>query len=64
MQIINVTFLLLFVLIYVDALLCTEYEEGEELRTLPCFHSYHKSCIDEWLARQKTCPVCKNPICA
>jgi hypothetical protein len=48
----------------VTCMVClSEYEEADELRTLPCFHSYHKACIDEWLARNKTCAVCKNPIC-
>ena len=40
----------------------TEYEEGDVLRTLPCFHSYHQPCIDEWLNRSKLCPLCKHPI--
>ena len=39
-----------------------EYEQGDVLRTLPCFHSYHQACIDEWLNRSKLCPLCKHPI--
>lgn len=39
-----------------------EYEQGEVLRTLPCFHSYHRDCIDKWLQENKKCPVCKTPI--
>lgn len=37
-----------------------EYQEGEVLRIMPkCSHSFHLSCIDTWLRKQSTCPVCR-----
>jgi len=41
------------------AICLSEYEEGDELKTLPCFHMYHKECIDEWLKNSKQCAICK-----
>jgi len=38
------------------------YEEGEEIRTIPCLHFYHRECIDEWLSQSKECPLCKMKI--
>jgi len=39
-----------------------EYEKGESLKTLPCFHKFHVDCIDPWLDTHNTCPVCKYKI--
>ncbi|PXF47133.1 putative RING-H2 finger protein ATL36 [Gracilariopsis chorda] len=40
--------------------LCT-FEEGEYLRRLACGHSYHSSCLDQWLLTNATCPRCRKP---
>jgi len=45
---------------------CTEdFNKGETLRVLTCFHSFHQGCIDEWLLNycpwdNLICPICKT----
>ena len=40
-----------------------EFNEKQLSRTLPCGHTYHAHCIDNWLLhRSSTCPVCKVEI--
>ncbi|GER31290.1 RING/U-box superfamily protein [Striga asiatica] len=37
-----------------------EYEERESLGIIPiCGHSFHLSCIDAWLSKRSTCPICR-----
>ncbi|XP_020574187.1 RING-H2 finger protein ATL79-like [Phalaenopsis equestris] len=40
-----------------------EYEDKEMLRILPaCLHNFHLTCIDVWLQKQPTCPICRLPL--
>ncbi|KAK9927306.1 hypothetical protein M0R45_024496 [Rubus argutus] len=40
----------------------SSYDDGVELRQLPCGHHFHCSCIDKWLFINATCPLCKYNI--
>lgn len=39
-----------------------EFNIGDAIRYLPCMHSYHIDCIDDWLMRSFTCPSCMEPV--
>lgn len=28
-----------------------------------CNHIYHNNCIEEWLKKNNTCPICRTVIC-
>eukprot|EP00252_Welwitschia_mirabilis_P019057 TRINITY_DN4315_c0_g1_i1.p1 TRINITY_DN4315_c0_g1~~TRINITY_DN4315_c0_g1_i1.p1 ORF type:complete len:406 (-),score=64.45 TRINITY_DN4315_c0_g1_i1:266-1483(-) len=38
------------------------YDDGVDLRELPCGHHFHCACIDKWLRINATCPLCKYNI--
>ncbi|KAF4553703.1 Ring finger domain-containing protein 3 [Elsinoe fawcettii] len=41
--------------------ICTEdFEDGQDLRVLPCDHRFHAACVDPWLLNVSgTCPLCR-----
>ncbi|KAL8554357.1 hypothetical protein ACS0TY_002510 [Phlomoides rotata] len=42
------------------AICLSDYQEKEVMRIMPkCGHTFHVSCIDIWLRKQSTCPVCR-----
>lgn len=46
-----------------SCVICMEtFVEGDEIRRLPCLHIFHKDCIDRWLGRVGSCPVCKHRV--
>ncbi|KAL2523700.1 RING/U-box superfamily protein [Abeliophyllum distichum] len=50
-----------------DTVNCTiclqDFENGDCARMLPsCRHSHHLHCIDEWLIRNGTCPICREGV--
>jgi len=44
----------------IQCIICMEdFKEGDKVSTLPCFHVFHTNCIDKWLLKTHTCPICK-----
>ncbi|CAA0828613.1 RING/U-box superfamily protein [Striga hermonthica] len=40
-----------------------DLKRREYTRLLPgCRHLFHRRCIDEWLVRQGTCPICRKDV--
>ena len=37
-----------------------DFESGDMLRQLPCKHEFHQPCIDSWMDRHRTCPLCRH----
>jgi len=37
-----------------------DFEGGDCLKTMPCMHFYHSTCISRWLGTSNACPVCKT----
>ncbi|KAA0148875.1 hypothetical protein FNF29_06349 [Cafeteria roenbergensis] len=41
-----------------------EFNRGDKVRMLPCHHIAHPDCLDPWLRRNVTCPLCKGDVLA
>lgn len=42
------------------AICMEDFEDQEEIKFLLCTHRFHSQCIDPWLEKHTTCPVCKK----
>lgn len=41
-----------------------DYEEGDEIKILPCGHKFHTDCVEKWLTSEKNeCPLCRAKVC-
>ena len=38
------------------------YDDGDEVITMPCTHCFHSDCVSTWLKDHSTCPICKMEI--
>lgn len=38
------------------------FEHSKKYAVLKCHHSFCKECIDKWLEKNKTCPLCREEI--
>lgn len=36
-----------------------DFEDGDEIKTLSCLHSFHSAEIDKWLLTNELCPICR-----
>lgn len=50
------------VLLFRCVICMVEFMVGDSVRYLPCMHTYHVECIDDWLMRSFTCPSCMEPV--
>ncbi|CAE7269246.1 E3 ubiquitin-protein ligase [Symbiodinium microadriaticum] len=39
-----------------------DFRDGDLVRVLRCFHTFHRDCVDTWLARNHLCPICKQDV--
>ena len=46
-----------------ECTICTDlFRTNEKIRRLPCFHIFHRDCIDEWFQRSRKCPICMTRV--
>eukprot|EP01083_Nonionella_stella_P106116 305762_1 len=38
------------------------FEDGDQIKILPCLHKYHSMCIDHWLRHRVKCPMCMTSV--
>jgi hypothetical protein len=36
-----------------------EFKNNDICRSTPCLHVFHADCLEQWLKKNETCPVCR-----
>ncbi|GIY18365.1 hypothetical protein CDAR_410261 [Caerostris darwini] len=39
---------------------CLDTTRRKKMKCLPCRHAFHQLCINEWLEKNRRCPICRN----
>lgn len=43
--------------------ICLEsYNENDEIALSACKHHFHLECVEKWMFRQRSCPICRGSI--
>ncbi|XP_018496888.1 E3 ubiquitin-protein ligase TRAIP [Galendromus occidentalis] len=43
-----------------QCIICTDdFDHSADIACLPCGHTFHQSCLDQWLKNSFTCPTCR-----
>ena len=42
--------------------ICIEKFDENIIIKMPCTHLFHKTCIDSWIERNASCPICRDVI--
>lgn len=46
-----------------ECCICTDkFDANKRIKRTPCQHVFHKECLEDWLKRSKTCPLCRNDL--
>lgn len=46
-----------------ECLICLNaFEYDENVKIFSCKHYFHVTCVDQWLLRERSCPLCRKPV--
>lgn len=45
-----------------ECIICFHPLDSQQLTQLPCDHRFHEQCINDWIAEDPTCPLCRDPL--